>query len=65
MTRRNGQHADFAFAELKAIGRRLDPVINGIADDVSNRIADGLDHFAIEFDVAPLQIDHNLFAKIG
>ena len=35
-----------------AFGRRFDTVINSVADDTGQRIADHLDHLAIEFDVA-------------
>ena len=65
LARRNAQYADFALAGLEPFRRRLDPVIHRVADDVGQRIADHLDHFAIEFDVAALDIDQHLLAEIG
>ena len=65
LTRRDGENADFALAGLQAIGRKLDAVIDRVADDVGQRIADHLDHLAIELDVAPLDIDQHLLAQLG
>ena len=39
-------------------------MVDGIADDVGQRIAHHLDHFAIEFDLAAFEIDHDLLAEI-
>ena len=65
LARRDGQHADLALAGLQPLGRRLDAVIDRVADDVGQRIADHLDHFAIELDVAALDIDQHLLAELG
>jgi hypothetical protein len=40
-------------------------VIDRVADDVGQRIADHLDHLAIELDVAALDIDQHLLAELG
>ena len=59
------QQADLALAGLQALGRRLDAVIDRVADDVGQRIADHLDHLAVELDVAAVDIDQHLLAKLG
>ena len=63
MTCSEAQEADFALAVLEASGGLFDPVIDGIADDVGQRIADHLDHFAVELDLSSLEIDHDLLAQ--
>ena len=40
-------------------------MIDGIADDVQERITQQLDQFAIEFDLAAFNLDFDLFAEIG
>ena len=59
------QDADLALAGLQPFGRRLDAVIDRVADDVGQGIADHLDHLAIELDVAALDIDQHLLAELG
>jgi hypothetical protein len=36
-----------------------------IADDVRQRIADHLDHLAVEFDIAAFDVDQHLLAELG
>ncbi len=64
LARRHGEDADLALAGLEPFGRRLDAVVHGIADDVGQRIADHLDHLAIQFDVATFDIDQHLLAEL-
>ena len=65
LPRGNRQQSDLALALLQARVRRFDPVVDGIADDVGERIADRLDHLAVEFDIAAVKIDHHLLAEFG
>ena len=58
------EHTDFALATFQACNWRFDTVIDGVTDDVGQRIADHLDHLAIEFDLASLEIDHDLLAEL-
>ena len=44
---------------------RFDAVVDRVADDVGQRIADHLDHLAVELDVAALDIDQHLLAELG
>ena len=50
---------------LQPLGGRLDAMIDRVADDVGQRIADHLDHLAIELDVAAVDIDQHLLAELG
>ena len=59
------QDADLALAGLQPLGRGLDAVIDRVADDVGQGIADHLDHLAVELDVAALDIDQHLLAELG
>ena len=40
-------------------------MIDRIAHDVGQRIADHLDHLAVELDVAAFDVDEHLLAKLG
>ncbi len=62
---RDGEDADFALAHLQTLGGSFNPVIDGVADDMRQRIADHLDHFAVQFDVAAIDIDKHLLAELG
>ena len=64
LTRRDRQQADLALARLAPVGGGLDAMIDRVADDVGQRIADHFDHFAIELDVTALDIDHDLLAEL-
>ncbi len=57
--------ADLALAGLEPFRGLFDAVIDGVADDVGQRIADHLDHLAIEFDVAAFDVDQHLLAELG
>ena len=60
--------ARMPISRLPALSRSagsLDAVVDGIADDVGQRIADHLDHLAIELDVAAFDIDQDLLAELG
>ena len=59
------EDADLALARLEPLRRLFDAVIDRVADDVGQRIADHLDHLAIELDVAALDIDQHLLAELG
>ena len=61
----DGEDADLALAGLHPLGRGLDAVVDGVADDVGQGIADHLDHLAVELDVAALDIDQHLLAELG
>ena len=65
LARRDRQDADLALAGLQPLGGLFDAVIDRVADDVGQRIADHLDHLAIELDVAALDIDQDLLAELG
>ncbi|MNC86027.1 hypothetical protein D3C83_16540 [compost metagenome] len=54
LARRDGQHPGFALAGGEAVGRGFDAVVDGVADDVQQRVADQLDHLAVELDLAVL-----------
>jgi len=63
LPRRDGEQTNLALAIGEASGRRFDPVVDRIADDVGQRVADRLDHLAVEFNVAAVEIDHHLLAE--
>src|SRR5690554_3259669 len=65
LTGGHGQDACFALGGCAALGRRLNAVIDGIADDVQQGITDQLDHLAVEFDLAALDLDEDLLAEFG
>ena len=65
MPRGDGEQADLALALGKACRRALDPVVDGVADDVGERIADRLDHLAVQLHVAAVKVDHHLLAELG
>ena len=65
LARRDGQHAGLALAGGEAVGRVLDAVVDGVADDVQQRVADQLDHLAVELDLAVLELDEDLLAELG
>ena len=44
---------------------RLEAMVDRVADDVGQRIADHLDHLAIELDVAAVQLEPDLLAELG
>ena len=50
---------------LRRSAGSLDAMIDRVADDVGQRIADHLDHLAVELDVAAVDIDHHLLAELG
>ena len=54
LTRGDDQAARFALARRAAIRRRLDTMVDRIADDVEQGIAHQLDHLAIQLDVGAL-----------
>ena len=64
LARRNGQKADLALAGLEPVGRKFDPMIDRVANDVRQRVADHLDHLAIELDVAAFDVDEDLLAEL-
>jgi hypothetical protein len=61
----NGKQADLALAGLQTVSRLFDAVIHRVPDDVRQRIADHFDHLAIELDIAALDVDEDLLAKLG
>ena len=65
LARGNRQQTDLALASGEAGRRGFDPVVDGVADQVGERIADRFDHLAVEFDVAAVAIDHHLLAEFG
>ena len=65
LARRDRQHAGLALARGEAVGRRLDAVVDRVADDVQQRVADQLDHLAVELDLAVLELDEDLLAELG
>ena len=65
LARRDRQQADLALAGLEPLGRKLDAMVDRVADDVGQGIADHLDHFAVQLDVAAVDIDHHLLAELG
>ena len=58
------QQTDLALVGLDAFARPFEPVVDRVADDVRQRIADHFDHFAVELHFAAFEIDHNLLAKL-
>ncbi len=64
LARSDGQRADLALACGEALCGRLDTVVDGVADDVDHRVAHHLDHLAVDFDVAALDLDHDLLAEL-
>ena len=63
-----GGNAERAGRLLAGGGARLgllDAMIDGVADDMGKRIADHLDHLAIELDVAAVHVEPDLLAEIG
>src|SRR5919107_734084 len=56
---------DLALARLEPLRGQLDAVVYSVADDVRERVADHLDHFAIQLDVAAFDVDQHLLAELG
>jgi hypothetical protein len=65
LARRDAEQPDLALARLQPLGRLLDAMVDGVADDVGQRIADHLDHLAVELDVAAVDVDQHLLAEFG
>ena len=63
LARGNVQRAVLALACGTAIDRRFDAVIDRVADDMAQRVAHHLDHFAIELDVGALDRQRDRFAQ--
>ena len=59
------KQADFALALFQSLRRCFHAMIDGVADDVGERIADHLDHLAVELDLAALEIHHDLLAELA
>ena len=59
------QDADLALARLEPRGGALDAVVDRVADDVGQGIADHLDHLAVELDVAALDVDQDLLVELA
>ena len=53
-----------ALAAPFAFGGRLDAMVDGVADDVGQRIADDLDHLAVQLDVATVYLERDLLAEL-
>src|SRR3546814_12492970 len=51
-------------ARRDAILERLDAMIDRVADDMDQRIADILHHFAVEFDLAAARLKGDLLAPV-
>src|SRR5947208_969656 len=49
---------------LAALGRSLDPVIDGIAQEVQNRVFDRFEDALIEFDIRAADLQQNFFALL-
>jgi hypothetical protein len=57
-----GEQALFGFAGGASVRRRLDAVIDTVADHVRQGIPDGLDEGAVEFRLTALELEPDLFA---
>ena len=64
LARGEAHQAYLALALLEPVDRLFDPVVDGVADDVGQRVANHLDHLAVEFHFAAFEIDHDLLAKL-
>src|SRR3546814_1798876 len=53
-----------ALARRDALIERLDAMVDGVADDVDQRIADILHHLAIQLDLATAGAERDLLAQI-
>ncbi len=59
------ERAGGLLAGLGAQLGRLDAVVDRVADDMGERIADHLDHLAVELDVAAVGFEPDLLAEVG
>ena len=65
LARRDAQIAGLVLAGLGPALLVLDAMIDRVADDVGQRIADHLDHLAIELDVAAVDLELDRLAQLG
>ena len=61
---RNMDPADLALASGQPHGRLFDAVIDRVAQDVHQRIAEQFDQFAVEFDLPALDLDGRVLAEL-
>ncbi len=65
LARIDAQRARGRLGGALALGGHLDAMIDRVADDMGQRIADHLDHLAIELDVAAVDHQHDLLVELG
>src|SRR3546814_6125940 len=64
LARRDRNGRGDLLAHRDAILERLDAMIDRVADDMDQRIADILHHFAVEFDLAAARLKGDLLAHV-
>src|SRR3546814_20436529 len=64
LARRDRNGRGDLLARRDAILERLDAMIDRVADDMDQRIADILHHFAVEFDLAAARLKGDLLAHV-
>ena len=64
LARRDRDGRGDVLARGDAAVERLDPMVDRVADDMDQRIADILHHLAVEFDLAAARREANLLAEI-
>ena len=65
LARRDPERAGRGLAGGGALVGRLDAMVDRVADDMGQGIADHLDHLAVELDVAAVGLEPDLLAEIG
>jgi hypothetical protein len=64
VTRRDLERADRRFAGGAALGRRLESVIEGVAHQVHERVAQGVDDGAVQLRVGAHELELDLLAQL-
>jgi hypothetical protein len=65
LARADGEAAGCGLARGFPLRGALDSMVDRVADDVGERIADHLDHLAVELDVAPVYVENHLLPRLG
>ncbi len=65
LARADSKAAAFALAGPPPLGRAFDAVVDRVADDMGERIADHLQHLAVDLDVAAVDLEDDLLAGLA
>src|SRR5690606_29005095 len=65
LARADPQNAGRRLAGVRTVFGALDAVVDRVADDVGERIADHLDHLAVQLDVAAIDLKRHALAELA